>query len=340
LLNAIQLTSSYSEDKMKKFARRFQVTLTLLGAFTLHNSLHAQTYPTKPVHVIVPYEPGAGADFITRLFIPGLTEEMKSPFIVDNRGGATGSIGVGIAARSAPDGYTLVTISGSHTITQAFSKVPTYDLTRDFDSVALFASTPYTLAVHPSVSANNLKELIALAKANPGKLTFGSSGEGSGTHLAGELLKFRAGIDMLHVPYKGTAQAISDLVGGRLSMVFATQVMPQVKAGRLRAIAITSAERSAMATNLPTVIEAGFSGFNVGAWFALSAPAGVPKPIVRRLNEVINKTAQTQDIGVKLMNQSSAEPMLGSPEQAGAYVRDDIQRWREIIENARITLQQ
>lgn len=325
---------------MKKLARRFEMTLIFLGAFTLHNGLHAQTYPTKPVHVIVPYEPGAGADFITRLFIPGLTEEMKSPFIVDNRGGATGSIGVGIAARSAPDGYTLVTISGSHSITQAFSKVPTYDLTRDFDSVALFASTPYTLAVHPSVAANNLKELIALAKANPGKLTFGSSGEGSGTHLAGELLKFRAGIDMLHVPYKGTAQAISDLVGGRLSMVFATQVMPQVKAGRLRAIAITSAERSAMATNLPTVIEAGFSGFNVGAWFALSAPAGVPKPIVRRLNDVINKTAQTQDIGVKLMNQSSAEPMLGSPEQAGAYVRDDIQRWREIIENAHITLQQ
>ena len=316
------------------------MALILLNTFALHDGLHAQTYPTKPVHVIVPYEPGAGADFITRLFIPGLTEEMKVPFLVDNRGGATGSIGVGIAARSAPDGYTLVTVSGSHTITQAFSKVPTYDLTRDFDSVALLASTPYILAVHPSIAANNLRELIALAKANPGKLTFGSSGEGGGTHLAGELLKFRAGIDMLHVPYKGTAQAISDLVGGRLSMIFATQVMPQVKAGRVRAIAITSAERSAMAPDLPTVVESGFSGFNVGAWFALSAPAGVPKPIVKRLNDIVNKTAQTSDIGIKLMNQSSAEPMLGTPEQAGAYIRDDIQRWREIIEKAHITLQQ
>ncbi len=325
---------------MTKHAGRFGMAIMLLSTFVLHDGLHAQTYPTKPVHVIVPYEPGAGADFITRLFIPGLTEEMKVPFIVDNRGGATGSIGIGIAARSAPDGYTLVTVSGSHTITQAFSKVPTYDLTRDFDSVALLASTPYILAVHPSIAANNIKELIALAKANPGKLTFGSSGEGGGTHLAGELLKFRAGIDMLHVPYKGTAQAISDLVGGRLSMIFATQVMPQVKAGRVRAIAITSAERSAMAPDLPTVIEAGFSGFNVGAWFALSTPAGVPKPIVKRLNDIVNKTAQIQDIGIKLMNQSSAEPLLGSPEQAGAYIRDDIQRWREIIEKAHITLQQ
>ena len=325
---------------MTKHAGRFGMAIMLLSTFVLHDGLHAQTYPTKPVHVIVPYEPGAGADFITRLFIPGLTEEMKVPFIVDNRGGATGSIGIGIAARSAPDGYTLVTVSGSHTITQAFSKVPTYDLTRDFDSVALLASTPYILAVHPSIAANNIKELIALAKANPGKLTFGSSGEGGGTHLAGELLKFRAGIDMLHVPYKGTAQAISDLVGGRLSMIFATQVMPQVKAGRVRAIAITSAERSAMAPDLPTVIEAGFSGFNVGAWFALSTPAGVPKPLVKRLNDIVNKTAQIQDIGIKLMNQSSAEPLLGSPEQAGAYIRDDIQRWREIIEKAHITLQQ
>jgi tripartite-type tricarboxylate transporter receptor subunit TctC len=313
--------------------------LSLALAALACGPLHAQNYPAKPVRVIVPFEPGAGADFVTRTFTPGLSEVFKQPFVVDNRGGATGAIGVNLAARAAPDGYTLLTISGTHAINQAIAKgASSYNLSRDFDMIALYASTPWILAVHPSIPAKTVKELLAYAKTRPGQLTFGSSGQGGGTHLAGEMLKIQGGIDMLHVPYKGTAPAITDLVGGRISMMFASQVMPQVKAGRVRALAITSSERSPMAPDIPTMIESGFPGFVVGAWFSMAAPAGTSPQIIRSLNSAVTKIAQNKEIQDRLMVQSSAEPMMGPPEKANAYVRADIRRWSDIIAKTGIDL--
>lgn len=313
---------------------RFALLKTLPLLFTtliFPGAVSAQVYPVKAVRIVVPFPAGAGGDFVTRLFTPRLTEALGQQFIVDNRSGAAGNIGAEIAARAAPDGYTLLTVSASLAIGQSLYKNLRFDLARDFEPIALFASTPYVLAVHPSVPAKSVADLVALAKARPGQLTFGSSGNGGGTHLAGEMLKMQAHIDLLHVPYKGTAPAISDLIGGQISMMFASQLLPQVKAGRLRGLAITSARRSPAAPELPTVAESGVPGYEAGTWFGLIAPAGTPREIVTRLNATIAKIGQTQEIRDRLMAQSSAEPLGGTPEQVGAYIRSEIAKWRKVI---------
>ncbi|MBI3935384.1 MAG: tripartite tricarboxylate transporter substrate binding protein [Betaproteobacteria bacterium] len=307
-------------------------TLPLLFAMLIYPGVVcAQVYPAKAVRIVVPFPAGAGGDFVTRLFTPRLTEVLGQQFIVDNRSGAAGNIGAEIAARAAPDGYTLLTVSASLAIGQSLYKNLRFDLARDFEPIALFASTPYVLAVHPSVPAKNVAELVALAKARPGQLTFGSSGNGGGTHLAAEMLKMQAHVDLLHVPYKGTAPAIADLIGGQISMMFASQLLPQVKAGRLRGLAITSARRSPAAPELPTVAESGVPGYEAGTWFGLIAPAGIPREIVTRLNATITRIEQTPEIRDRLMAQSSAEPLGGTPEQVGAYIRSEIAKWRKVI---------
>ncbi len=291
----------------------------------------AQGYPVKPVRIVVPFPPGAGGDFVTRLFTPRLMETLGQPLVVDNRSGAAGNIGAETVARAAPDGYMLLTVSASHAIGQSLYKNLSYDLVRDFESVALLASTPYVLGVHRSVPVRTTRELIALAKARPGLLTFGSSGNGSGTHLAGEMLKMHANIEMLHVPYKGTAPAISDLMGGQISMMFASQLLPQIRAGRLRAIAITSAKRSQVAPEIPTVAESGVPGYEAGTWFGLIAPTATPRDVVAKLNAAVTRAAQLQEIRDQLMTQSSAEPMSGTPEQAGVYIRGEAVKWRKVV---------
>ncbi len=311
-----------------------RTTAIVIGAF-LASIAAAQSYPVKPVRVIVNFPPGAGTDIATRLVTAKLSETLKQQFLVDNRAGAAGNIGVELAARAAPDGYTLLTATAAAAISQSvFSKI-SFDLNRDFTPVAMIASAPFALAVHPSVPAKSLQELIALAKSKPGQLTYATPGTGSSPHLAGELLKMRAGIDLLHVPYKGMVPAATDVVAGNVSMVFGNTlvVLPHVRSGRLRGIAITSARRSGVAPELPTVAESGFPGFESGTWYGLMAPAGTPREIVTRLNGAVARIVQLADVREKLIA-LGAEPQSGTPAQMGDFVRSEIDKWGKVAKAA------
>jgi tripartite-type tricarboxylate transporter receptor subunit TctC len=310
------------------------VVLVLLGA-----AVFAQPYPARPVRVIVTFPPGAGSDISTRLVTAKLSEKFGRPFVIDNRAGAAGNIGVELAAHAAPDGYTLLAVTASAAISQsAYAKVP-FDLARDFSPIALIASAPFILAVHPAIPAKSLQELIALAKSKPGQLSYATPGTGSSPHLAGELLKMEVGIDILHVPYKGTVPAVADVMGGNVSMALANTLvaLPHVKAGRLRGIAITSARRSTLVPELPTIAESAVRGFEAGTWYGLLAPAGAPREIVSRLNRAVVQIVQLPDVREKLAAQG-AEPLAGSPEQAGEFVRREISRWAKVVKAANIRL--
>jgi tripartite-type tricarboxylate transporter receptor subunit TctC len=299
----------------------------------------AQPYPARPVRVIVTFPPGAGSDISTRLVTAKLSETFGRQFVIDNRAGAAGNIGVELAAHAAPDGYTLLAVTASAAISQsAYAKVP-FDLARDFVSIALIASAPFILALHPAVPAKSLQELIALAKSKPGQLSYATPGTGSSPHLAGELLKMEVGIDILHVPYKGTVPAVADVMGGNVSMALANTLvaLPHVKAGRLRGIAITSARRSTIVPELPTIAESAVRGFEAGTWYGLLAPAGTPREIVTRLNRAVVQIVQFPDVREKLAAQG-AEPLAGSPEQAGEFVRREISRWAKVVKAANIRL--
>jgi tripartite-type tricarboxylate transporter receptor subunit TctC len=288
--------------------------------------------------VIVTF-PGAGSDISTRLVTAKLSEQLSRQFVVDNRAGAAGNIGVELVAHAAPDGYTLLAVTAAAAISQsAYAKVP-FDLVKDFTPVALIASAPFILAVHPSVPAKSLQELIALAKSRPGQLSYATPGTGSSPHLAGELFKMEMGIDILHVPYKGTVPAIADVIGGNVSMALANTLvaLPQVKTGRLRGIAITSAKRSALVPELATFAESGVRDFAAGTWYALLAPAGTQRDIVTRLNRAVVQIVQLPDIREKLAAQG-AEPLTGTPEQAGEFVRNEITRWGKVVKAAGIRL--
>ena len=300
----------------------------------------AQPYPSRPVRVIVTFPPGAGSDIATRLVTGKLAESLGRPFVIDNRAGAAGNIGVDMAAKAAPDGYTLLAVTASAAISQsAYLKTP-FDLNRDFSPVALTASAPFILALHPSIPAKSLHDLIALAKASPGKYSYATPGTGSSPHMAGELLKMETGIDILHVPYKGTVPAVADVMGGNVSMALANTLvaLPHVKTGRLRGIAITSAKRSAIAPDLPTIAESGVRGFESGTWYGFLAPAGTPRAVVAKLNGEIVRIVQLPDVREKLAAQG-AEPLTGTPEQAGAFVRAEIARWAKVVKAAGIRLE-
>ena len=319
---------------MANLARSAAVAFALVGC-----AAFAQPYPTKPVRVIVTFPPGAGSDISTRLVTAKLSETFGRPFVIDNRAGAAGNIGVELVAHAAPDGYTLLAVTASAAISQsAYAKVP-FDLARDFAPIALIASAPFILAVHPAVPAKSLQELIALAKSKPGQLSYATPGTGSSPHLAGELFKMELGIDILHVPYKGTVPAIADVMGGNVSMALANTLvaLPHVKAGRLRGIAITSARRSTLVPELPTIAESAVRGFEAGTWYGLLAPAGSPREIVTRLNRAVVQIVQLPDVREKLAAQG-AEPLTGSPEQAGEFVRREISRWAKVVKAANIRL--
>ncbi|HEY0339090.1 MAG TPA: tripartite tricarboxylate transporter substrate binding protein [Burkholderiales bacterium] len=310
------------------------VVLVLLGS-----AVFAQPYPARPVRVIVTFPPGAGSDISTRLVTAKLSETFGRPFVIDNRAGAAGNIGVELAAHAAPDGYTLLAVTASAAISQsAYAKVP-FDLATHFSPIALIASAPFILAVHPAIPAKSLQELIALAKSKPGQLSYATPGTGSSPHLAGELLKMEVGIDLLHVPYKGTVPAVADVMGGNVSMALANTLvaLPHVKAGRLRGIAITSARRSTLVPELPTIAESAVRGFEAGTWYGLLAPAGAPREIVSRLNRAVVQIVQLPDVREKLAAQG-AEPLAGSPEQAGEFVRREISRWAKVVKAANIRL--
>lgn len=310
-----------------------------LGCAVVAANGAALSYPSRPVRVIVTFPPGAGSDIATRLVTNRLSEAFNRQFVVDNRAGAAGNIGVDLAAHAAPDGYTLLAVTAAAAISQsAYSKV-SFDLARDFAPIAMMASAPFVLAVHPSVPARSLQELIALAKAKPGHYSYATPGTGSSPHMAGELLKLELGIDLLHVPYKGTVPAVADVMAGNVSMALANTLvaLPQVRAGRLRGIAITSAKRNALVSELPTMSESGVPGFASGTWYALMAPSGTPREIVIRLNREVVRIVQLADVQEKLHAQG-AEPLTGTPEHAGAFIRSEINRWAKVVKAANIRL--
>jgi tripartite-type tricarboxylate transporter receptor subunit TctC len=309
--------------------------IILLGCFCALSVARAQeTYPSRPVHVVVPYTPGTGADILSRVLGPKLSERWKAAVVTDNRPGATGNIGAELAAKAAPDGYTLLLTATSFVTNPALSrgKVP-FDPVKDFEPVALLATGGLGVYVHPSVPAKSMRELIDLARREPGKLYYSSPGNGGPQHLAMELLKLETGINLVHVPYKGAGGAIADLVGGHVqAMVSALQtVAPHVHAGRLRMLGVMSAERAPAFPGVPTLKEQGLPDLEVETWYALFAPAGAPAAIVSRLNADIDALLKEPDVKEVLAKQG-LDPAGGRPERLGQLVKQELARWTRVVD--------
>jgi tripartite-type tricarboxylate transporter receptor subunit TctC len=306
--------------------------ILLAGFFAL--PLHAQTaYPAKTVRVIVPYPPGGGNDIIARAVADDLTRRTGQTFFIDNRPGASTIIGSEIAARAAPDGYNLfVSSQTTLAIVPNLKRNVPYDPLRDFDAVSMLATQPYMVVVHPSLPVHNIQELIALAKTQPGKLVYGSPSIGTGGHLSAELFKLAAGVDLLHVPYRGGAQGATELLGGHVMLMFATMssVHAYAVSGRLRAIAVTSAKRSPAVPKVPTIAESGVPGFETVQWIAMSAPRGTPKFAVERLNAEIAAGVKTPELRERLAGQGY-EPESSTPQQLGDYVKIELARFGKLI---------
>jgi tripartite-type tricarboxylate transporter receptor subunit TctC len=306
--------------------------LALLAAGP-HAASAAEAYPSRPIRLIVPFPPGGGTDIMGRLVGNHLSEKLGVQTVVDNRGGAGGIIGTDLAAKANPDGYTLL-IGSVSTISinpSLYPKLP-FDTVKDLAPVSLIASTPSVLVVPANLPARSVKELIALAKAKPGQLNFGSAGSGTSHHLGGELFKVVSGIDIVHVPYKGTAPAVTDLVGGQVSMMIANTpaVLPMIKAGRLRPLAVTSLTRSALMPELPTVAESGLPDFEVIVWYGVLAPAATPKPLVVRLNEYLKQMARLPEVKERLASQG-AEAISSTPEEFARKIRADKDKWAKVV---------
>ena len=314
------------------------VTAGLLGAALCGSAAFAQSpYPSKPVRIVVPYPPGGTSDIIGRLVADRLAEAWGQAVIVENRAGAGGTIGVEAVARAAPDGHTLVLgVTGPLTIAPSLQPKLGYDPQRDLVAITLVAAVPSLIAVHPSVNAQTLPELIALAKAQPGKLTFASAGSGTSVHLAGELLKSMAGIDLVHVPYKGGAPALNDTIGGQVSMIIENmpQLLPHVRAGRIRALALTSTGRSQALPEVATAAEA-LPGYEATTWFGLLAPAGTSADIARRIHTEVARLVKLPDVRERLAGQG-AEAIASSPESFAAHLRSETQRYAKVIRDAGI----
>jgi tripartite-type tricarboxylate transporter receptor subunit TctC len=294
---------------------------------------HAQNYPVKPVRMIVPFPAGGATDIVARLMAQKLGDAFGQQVIVDNRGGAAGTIGSDLAAKAPPDGYTiLIGTSSTHAIAQSlYAKLP-YDSIKDFAPVAGIATATIVLSIHPSVPAKNVRELIALAKARPEALSFASSGSGGVSHLVGEMFKAQAGVQMLHVPYKGDAPALADLVGGQVSLEFGTALsfLPYIQSGRLKALAVTSLKRSQVMPEVPTVAESGLQGFEALQWFGVFAPAGTRADVIARLHGEIVKILHTADMRERLTRLAS-EVMASSPEEFAVFQKAEIAKWAKVV---------
>jgi tripartite-type tricarboxylate transporter receptor subunit TctC len=288
----------------------------------------AQPYPNKAIRFVVPFPPGGGTDIVARTVTTKLSETLGVPVVVDNRGGAGGTIGTELVARAAPDGYTLVLVSGSHVINPSiYQKLP-----YDFSPITLLVSAPGVLVVNPLVPAKNVQELIQLAKSKPGQLNYASAGSGTPPHLAAELFKAMAGVDIIHVPYKGNAQALTDVLGGYVSLTFPTMpsALPHVKNGKLRALGVTSAQRSRSAPEIPTIAESGVPGYEASSWYGVLAPASTPPAIVNKLHDAILNLLQLQDVKERLFGQG-LEPSGETPEQFTKRIEREIQKWSKVV---------
>jgi len=309
----------------------------VLGAST--TAAAQNKYPSKPIRLIVPVAPGGGTDFIARLLGQKLNEAWGEPVIVDNRPGAAGNLGVEIAAKAVPDGYTVVIPITSFPINPSlYAKLP-FDTVRDFAPITLVASAPLLLVVNPKLQVNSVKELIALAKAKPGALNFANSGSGTTAHLAGEMFKRMAGVDIVSVPYKGGGPAVIDLIAGNVQMYFSTipAALTQVKAGRLRALAVTGGKRMSEISDIPTVSESGLPGFEVVAWFGMFAPARTPQPVVRKLNAELVRILNASEVREKMAGHGLI-PGGNTPEQLGSFLKAEIAKWSKVIMDANIRI--
>jgi tripartite-type tricarboxylate transporter receptor subunit TctC len=298
-------------------------------------------YPSKPLHLVVPFPAGGPTDIITRALGQKLSEALGQPVLVDNKLGAGGAIGSAIVAKSAPDGYTiLMGTTSTHSIGPLLNSKTPYNVERDFVPVCMVARATQILVVAPSLPVNNVAELIALAKARPGQLNYSSSGVGTIVHLTSEMFRSMAGVDIVHVPYKGVSLAIPDLMSGRISMMFDSIVtaLPQVKSGKVKALAIASATRSALVPELPTVAEAGLPGFDGDTYFGVFAPAGTPRDIVARLNAELTKIVHLQEIKERLSAQG-AEPVGTTPEQFARVIKAANAKWARVIKDAGVSVE-
>ena len=294
-------------------------------------------YPDRPIRVIVPYAPGGGTDITTRTVTQRLAESLKTPFVVDNRGGAAGNIGKELAARATPDGYTLLTAGLSFAVNPSLFAKLGYDPVRDFAPISLIATAPLIVVVHPSVPAQSIKDVIALAKAKPGALNYASGGIGTGNHVAGELFTYMTGTRIVHVPYKGGGPALADVVAGQVQLLFntTTSTLPFVRSGKLRALALTGAQRSPNLPDLPTVAESGVPGFDVGVWFGFVAPARTPQPIIDRLNAEVVKVTRLPEVRAQFAAQG-ADPVGGTPAEFGQYIRTEVAKWAKVAKAANL----
>jgi tripartite-type tricarboxylate transporter receptor subunit TctC len=301
----------------------------------------AQSYPARPVRVIVPYPPGGGADFVTRVFSKAWSESLGQQFFVDNRAGANGNIGSELAAKSKPDGYTLLSVANTTvTINPSLYRQMPIDMQRDLAPVSIMAGQPNVLIVHPSLPAKTVKELVAIARARPGQLDYASAGTGSSSHIAAELFRLNAKINIVHVPYKGNGPAMADLIAGHVQLMFNNLApsVAQVKAGKLRALAVTSEKRSAAAPDVPTMSEAGYPGVVFNLWVGLLAPAGTPADVIAKLNAETAKAAQLQDVRERLLGEG-AEPYVTSASRMSEIIREEVSKWAKVVKAANITPQ-
>lgn len=316
--------------------KRIATSLAGLAFALLASVSHAQSWPAKPIRWVVPFAPGGTTDILARTIAEKLTTALGKPVIVENNPGAGGGVGATQTAKAAPDGYTIMggTIS-THAINASLYKTLPYDPVKDFVPITLIARVPNLLVVNPDVPAKSVKELIALLKANPGKYTFASSGNGTSQHLSGELFKSMAGVDMQHIPYKGSPPALQDVVGGQVTMTFdnITTAWPLAKAGKLRALAVTTAKRSPIAPDVPTLAESGLAGYEVGSWQGVFAPAGTPPDVVKRLNTEIVKIINMPDVRAKL-EALGAEPVGNSSEEFATIVKSEVAKWAKVVKES------
>lgn len=313
-----------------RIAAQFVLLIGVLSS-NLTIAQTAEVFPSKTVKVIVPFPPGGGADTLIRLLTPPLTEGWKQSLVVENRPGASGLIGAELVAQSAPDGYTLLMGSTAAVTDKNISK---------FAPVALVSASPYVVVVNPALNISSIRSLIAYAKTNPGKLRYGSSGPGSASHLSAELFASMAGINLMHIPYKGTGQALTDLLAGHIDIMFAPAqtVMPQVESGKLLALAETGAKRSESLPNIPTVAESGLPGYSAVGWFGLFAPVGTPKSIVQKINQAVMGAMSQSKIRKSMMERGS-DPASGSADDFSSFLRIDQAKWSKLIKENNIAVQ-
>jgi len=297
----------------------------------------AQNYPTRPVRMVVPFPPGGAVDTIARVITPALSDRLGQQLVIDNRGGANAIIGTDIAAKAAPDGYTLLIVPAGHAITPSVSRKLPYDTVKDLAAVGLVGNGAYVLVVNPGIPAKTVSEFVAYAKSRPGKLNYAATGYGNATHLAGELFKVLTGVDMVYVFYKGGGPALTDVIGGQVSLIFAgvASSAGHIKSGKLRALGVTTARRAAALPDVPTIAEAGVPGYEVDGWYGVLAPAKTPTAIIKRLNDEINAVVATEDAKKRLLA-VGLQAHGTTPSEFHDMIVKDIERWSSLVKKARI----